>query len=283
MSILKAENIHSGYGKCDVLTGISLTVHPGEVLAIIGPNGAGKTTFIRTINRILKPREGKVLLNGEDIWEIHSRTFAREVARVEQTSKVTWPYTVHQIVQMGRFPHRGWIASYTKEDHATVDEVMRLTGLSRFSERSLNTLSGGEYQRAMVARALAQTPKVLILDEPVAHLDIKYKIAVLDLVRSLSQEGLAVVISLHDLNLASLYADKIALLAEGSLYAFGTPKEILTRSNLEEVYETEVMIGTHPANHRTLVTPVPSWLRMNNRLKRQEEDLTPRTQRSQRA
>lgn len=261
MSFLSAENISCGYGKETILYNISLKIYAGEILALIGPNGSGKTTLIRAFSRVLKPQKGKVLLDKSNIWEIHPRKFARSVARVEQTTKLTWPYSVEQIVQMGRFPHRGWISSYTEEDHIQVDEAIRATGLWNHRERNIDTLSGGEFQRAMVARAVAQTPRVLILDEPVAHLDMKYKIAVLDLVRHLSHRGIAVIVSLHDLNLASLYADKVALLSEGAMAAYGSPKEILTKANLEPVYETEVMIGRHPANHRTMVTPIPGWLK----------------------
>ncbi len=261
MSVLKTDGVTCGYGKEAILEEVNLTIHPGEVLALIGPNGSGKTTLIKAMCRIIRPQHGRVLLDGHDIWEMHARRFARSVARVEQTTRLTWPFSVNQIVQMGRFPHRGWISSYTREDHEQVDQAIHATGLWEHRYRNLDTLSGGEFQRAMVARAVAQTPRVLVLDEPVAHLDIKYKIAVLDLVRSLSKQGIAVVVSLHDLNLASLYADKVALLSRSRMCAYGTPMEILTRETLEPVYETAVMIGTHPANHRTMVIPIPSWLK----------------------
>ncbi len=257
--MLKILELKSGYGNKQILNGISLEVRKGEIVAIIGPNGSGKTTMMRAMCRVLKPSGGRVLLDGRDIREFHARRVAQIISWVSQNNRLAWPFTVHQVVSMGRFPHRGWVASYTKEDHRAVDAAIRATGLWEHRERLIDTLSGGEAQRAVIARALAQTPRVLLLDEPVAHLDMKYKIAILDLVRNLSEQGLSIVISLHDLNLAGLYADRIALLSEGKLFATGVPDVILTKKNLERVYETEVVISRHPLNDRPQVTPISSF------------------------
>ena len=261
MSTLTVRSVSCRYDAETVVEDVSLTVEAGHIVALIGPNGSGKTTLMRAMSRVLKPAKGDVLLDGEDIWHMPVRQVARLIARVEQNSRLVWPFTVHQVVGMGRFPHRGWVGGYTEVDHAAVDEAIRETGLWEHRHRAISTLSGGESQRAMIARALSQQPRILLLDEPVAHLDIKYKVTVLDLVRHFASEGLAVVVSLHDLNLAGFYADRVALLSEGSLFAVGTPAEILTKENLEKVYETEVVIGTHPLNHRPMVTPVPSWMK----------------------
>ena len=261
MSTLALRNLGCRYDVETVISDISFTVATGEIIALIGPNGSGKTTLMRAMCRALKPAQGEVLLNGKNIWQMPIRHVARNIARVEQGGRIAWPFTVHQLVNLGRFPHRGWISSYTPDDHQAVDRAIRETGLWDHRSRVISTLSGGENQRAMIARALAQKPTILLLDEPVAHLDIKYKITVLDLVRQLSRDGLSVVVSLHDLNLAGIYADRIALLSKGRLFALGGPAAILTEKNLETVYETEVLVGNHPLNHRPLVTPIPSWMK----------------------
>ncbi len=256
--MLTIDNLCCSYNGKSILHNISLDFGAGEIVAIIGPNGSGKTTMMRAMCRVLKPSGGRVLLDGRDIREFHARRVAQIISWVSQNNRLAWPFTVHQVVGMGRFPHRGWVASYTKEDHRAVDAAIRATGLWEHRDRLINTLSGGEAQRAIIARALAQTPRVLLLDEPVAHLDMKYKIAILDLVRDLAEQGLSIVISLHDLNLAGLYADRIALLSEGKLFATGLPDSILSKKNLETVYETEVLISRHPLNDRPQVTPISS-------------------------
>ncbi len=258
MFTLTVDNISCSYNGKTVLFDISIEFKAGEIFAIIGPNGSGKTTLMRAMCRVLKPSRGRVLLDGQDIRALHSRQVAQRISWVSQNNRLAWPFTVHQVVSMGRFPHRGWIASYTKEDHQAVDDAIRATGLWDHRDRLVNTLSGGEAQRTIIARALAQTPQVLLLDEPVAHLDMKYKIATLDLVRDLAVQGLAVVISLHDLNMAGLYADRIALLSSGRLFAIGDPVSILGKKNLESVYETEVVISRHPVSNKPQVTPISS-------------------------
>ena len=260
MSSMRLEYIRAGYGRREVLKGITLTVHSGEILALIGPNGAGKTTLIRIMCRVLKPDTGQVMLDGQNIWSMQARSFARKVARVSQNERLSWPFTVNQVVRMGRFAHRGWISAYTREDHEAVDEAIRATGLWEHRGRSIHTLSGGEAQRAMVSRAIAQRPEILVLDEPVAHLDVKHRIDVLDTIRGLTNAGLAVIVSLHDLNLTALYADRIALLSDGEVRTLARPKQVLTRENLEPVYGTRMMIGRYPGIERLMVTPIPTWL-----------------------
>ena len=265
MSTMTLERIRAGYGQREILKGVSLTARSGEVLALIGPNGAGKTTLIRTMCRVLKPFSGRALLDGKGIWAMKTRCFAQTVARVSQNERLSWPFTVYQVVTMGRFAHRGWLSVYTKEDHDVVDGAIRAAGLWDLRGRAIDTLSGGEAQRVMVARALAQRPKVLVLDEPVAHLDIKHRIDVLDTVRSLASSGMAIVVSLHDLNLAALYADRIALLSDGRVRILDSPEHVLTKENLEGVYGTRMVIGKYPGNGRLTITPIPAWLAAKTR------------------
>lgn len=263
MTTLSVENLTCSYSGNDepVLTDVSLTAQAGEILALIGPNGAGKTTLLRAMSRVLRPRRGHVRLDGHNIWELPAQQVAQRVACVAQNTRLTWPYTVQQVVALGRFPHRGWLSPYTAHDRRVIEDALNRTGLRALRERPFHTLSGGEQQRAIIARALAQAPEVLLLDEPVAHLDLKYQVTTLDLVRELADGGLTVVISLHDLNYAACYSDRLALLANGRLLAVGEPTTILTAANLETVYDTQVVVGQHPLNHVPLVTPVPGCLR----------------------
>lgn len=261
MATVSVENLTCGYNGHTVLSDVSLTARPGEILALIGPNGAGKTTLLRAMSRVLRPQRGHVRLNGHNIWELPAQQVARRVACVAQNTRLAWPYTVRQVVALGRFPHRGWLAPYTADDRRAIEDALNRTGLWTLQERPLHTLSGGEQQRAIIARALAQAPQVLLLDEPVAHLDLKYQVAILDLVRELADGGLTVVISLHDLNHAACYADWLALLSKGQLLAVGEPAAILTAATLESVYDTRVIVSHHPLNRAPLVTPVPGSMR----------------------
>ncbi len=261
MSRLRVSHLTCGYEDRVVLRDVSFELKAGEVLAFIGPNGAGKSTLFKVADRLLRPMEGRVELDGRDIWDLPERTLARSLALVLQASHVTWPFTVRQAVMMGRFSHRGWVSAYTPEDVRAVDEALAAAGLEEFSERSLDCLSGGEVQRVMIARAIAQKPSVILLDEPVSHLDIKYQVSVLELVRRLAREGMAVGVSLHDLNLASLYSDRIGLLSGGVLSAIGDPASILSKENIDAAYDTEVFVREHPLHPRPQVIYIPSWMK----------------------
>ncbi len=258
--LLSLRNIDACYGKTKVIDGISLAVRRGELLALIGPNGAGKTTLVKIMCRVMKPTAGTFEFEGQDPWRIPARDYARKVAHVRQSEKLAWPFTVEQVVLMGRFPHRGWLAAYTAEDRRVVDEALELTGLESLKHRGLHTLSGGEAQRAMLARALAQSPELLILDEPVAHLDIKHRLEVLNTARSFAAKGLSVVVCLHDLTLAALYADRVALLEHGVVRSEGSPEKVLNKADLEEVYGTPVLVDRFPGIDRPKITAVPAWV-----------------------
>jgi iron complex transport system ATP-binding protein len=240
MSVLEACNIYYKYTDEEVLKNISIKTVSGEITALIGPNGSGKTTLIKILAGILKAQSGDVLLDNKNILSISH--IAKKIAWVAQNNKLAWPFSVKQVVLMGRFPHRGWLSSYKKEDHEITEEALHKTGLWEHRDRLLTTLSGGEVQRAIIARALAQAPEILLLDEPVAHLDLKYKISVLNLIKNLADNGMAVIISLHDLNIAAQYSDRVAILCNGELFREGPPSLILNRENIEKVYETKVSI-----------------------------------------
>ena len=261
MGKLLVQNVSCGYDGRVVLKEVSFEISSGEIIAFIGPNGSGKSTLFKTLDRLLKPLAGNVYLDGRDIWKLHEREVAKQIAFVCQSAHVSWPFTVRQAVTMGRFSHRGWVAAYTAEDSRVVDESLEAAGLSDIGERSIDTLSGGELQRVMIARALAQEPSVILLDEPVSNLDIKYQVTVLELVRSMAHNGMAVGVILHDLNLASLYADRIGLLSNGELAALGEPSQILSKENIDAAYDTDVFVREHPLHPRPQVIYIPSWMK----------------------
>ncbi len=257
MNTLETTALTLGYRGRSVLQDLRLAVCPGSVLALAGPNGAGKTTLLRALARLLRPSHGAVLLDGRNVWALSEREAARSLGLVPQGEASEWPLTVEQVVLLGRAPHRGWFLPYAAADHAAVDAALAQTGLTSMRDRLLIELSGGERQRVLIARALAQQPQTILLDEPTAYLDLRYQGAVLGLTRRLAHErGLAVVMSLHDLNLAALYADRVALIADGGLVAEGSPEAVFTSSHLERAYGVPVAVGRHPVYGTPLVMPV---------------------------
>ena len=260
MPTLEGKHISFAYEREDVLEDLHILARPGQILALIGPNGAGKTTLLKVMARLLPPQEGKVLLDGRDLWSISPRHAAQDLALSPQ-SEANWPFSVEQIVALGRTPHRGWLLPLSNHDRQTIDSALRRTGLWSLRDRIATELSGGEQRRVILARALAQEPSVLLLDEPTAYLDLKYQSEILELIQHLAHEdGLTVVIIMHDLNQAALYADRVALLLNGRLLAVGDPRTVLTTENLTEAYGLPVIVSEHPVYHTPLVVPVLSRL-----------------------
>jgi iron complex transport system ATP-binding protein len=257
MKILEAQHVTCAYNGRPVLENLCLEAHPGQVLALIGPNGVGKSTLLRAMARLLEPRRGKVLLSGRDVWHSTPRDIARQLALAPQTSGTYYSVTVEQTVALGRAPHRGWLLPLTAQDRAATQRAMEQAGLTALRDRLVTELSGGEQQRVVLARVLAQEPQVLLLDEPTSHLDLRYQAGILGLVHQLAhKDGLTVVVSLHDLNLAALYADRVALLGEGQLVAIGSPEEVLTPERLTQVYGVPIVVTRHPLYGTPMVTPV---------------------------
>ncbi|MDA3809484.1 MAG: ABC transporter ATP-binding protein [Spirochaetaceae bacterium] len=256
MKKLQTENLFCGYTSRNVLKDICLEIKAGSILGLIGPNGAGKTTLLNTMARMIKPQKGKILLGGKDLWKISSREAASAMAFTPQDMGSTLPLTITQFVQLGRAPHRGWLLPLTKEDHDIVNDVLKKTGLIDLRERYITELSGGEQQRAGLARVLAQEPEILMLDEPTSHLDIKYQTEILEMVADLAHNhNIAVVISIHDLNTAALYSDKLALIGKGVIASYGTPEEVLKEEILSEIYDTNVIVTSHPLFNTPMVMP----------------------------
>lgn len=254
--MLQARDLTCAYDGRTVLEDLCLEAYPGQVLALVGPNGVGKSTLLRAMARLLRPQRGKVLLAERDLWRTSPQQVARQLALAPQSDGVGWPITVEEMVALARAPHRGWLLPLTAGDHAAVQQALEQTGLVHLRDRRLTELSGGERQRAVLARVLAQEPQVLLLDEPTSHLDLKYQSQILGLVQALAhQREMTVVVSLHDLNLAALYADRLALLCEGRLLAVGSAAEVLTPAQLSHVYGVEIVVAPHPLYGTPLVAP----------------------------
>lgn len=257
MKSLETQNLTCAYNGFPVLEKLCLEAHPGQVLALIGPNGVGKSTLLRAMARLLEPKQGKVLLAGRDLWSAAPRDIARQLALAPQASGSSWTATVAHAVALGRAPHRGWLLPLTAQDHQATDRALEQTGLTPLRDRLVTKLSGGEQQRVVLARVLAQEPQVLLLDEPTSHLDLKYQSGILGLVHQLAhRDGLTVVVSLHDLNLAALYADRLALLGERRLLVVGPPSQVLTPERLTQVYGVPIVVTQHPLYGTPMVTPV---------------------------
>ncbi len=245
-SVLKIEHLDAGFKKKTILKNISIDVQAGELLALVGPNGSGKTTLIKTAASFLPPLKGKVFLEGREISSFKKDEKARQIAMIFQGQGIAWPFPVRDFILQGRFPHQGWFGIPPKSDEAIVEGVISEAGLDLFRNRLVTELSGGEYQRVLLARAMAQESSLFLLDEPVSYLDLKYQLTVMDLIRHSVDRGIAAMVSLHDLNLAALYADRIALVAEGTIIALGTAQEVLTREFLERAFNFPVPVGSHP-------------------------------------
>jgi iron complex transport system ATP-binding protein len=253
--MLEALAITVAYNDHSVLRDVSLSLSRGQFVGLVGPNGSGKSTVVRALSRVLPPVRGTVLLDSVDIYRMAARELARRLAVVAQDNAVGFDFLVRQVVMMGRAPHLSRFGIEHARDYTIAEESMTLTHTAVFADRPITALSGGERQRCMIARALAQEPEVLLLDEPTAHLDINHQIEILDLARKLTAErGLATLVVLHDLNLASQYCDALALIAEGRIIATGSPREVVTEESIRLAYHTDVQVRMHPSTDRPYVT-----------------------------
>ena len=257
--MLNIKNLFCGYPSGFTINNISFEVKKKEFLGIVGPNGSGKTTLLKAITKLLKPQKGEIILDGENIWEIDFKEIARKIAVVPQTLNMEFDISVEEFVFLGRIPHRKVFQFLeTKVDESIIQDAMILTETIELKERAMNNLSGGEIQRTAIARALAQQPQLLLLDEPTAHLDIGHQIRLLDLLRKLNRENLLTIIAIfHDLNLASEYCDRLLLFKDGKIHSSGKPEEVLTYQILEEVYNTVIVVQRNPVSGKPYVLVVP--------------------------
>lgn len=252
--IISAEDISVSYGDHDVLKRMSLAVEEGRFIGILGPNGCGKTTFLRALSRILKPDAGVVYLEGSEIESFDAKNLAKTIGCVRQETDVAFPFTVREIVLMGRHPHIGRVAPLTEKDLMIADEAMKTTNTAHLADRLITEVSGGERQRVLIARTLAQQPKILLLDEPTSHLDINHQVEILSMIRDLTPE-MTVIGVFHDLNLASYFCDKLILMGEGSILAAGTPAEVLTSERILSSFQIKMIVSTHPLTGKPYLVP----------------------------
>ena len=241
-SFFKVENLKSGYSNNLVLTGINFDIQRGSFTGIIGPNGSGKTTLFKSITGEINLTDGSIELGGENVSEMKPKQKAQRIAIVTQNTDAT-DILVEDYVLMGRFPYKSNFQLFeTQEDIDLANKFMKLTGVERFKGKLMNQLSGGEQQLVAIAKALTQEPELLLLDEPTSHLDISHQMQVLNLIQQLNEEyNLTVIMIIHDLNLASEYCDYLVMMNSGKVFAKGTPEEVLTYINIEEVYKAVVL------------------------------------------
>lgn len=257
-SMLRAENLTCGYGAKVVLSGINFQVEGAELTGIIGPNGSGKTTLLRALSRVINPIKGKILWQERDISVIPAKELARDISVVSQNPPLNG-MTVEEFVLLGRLPYYGAFQFFeNKADLEAALRAMDLTGTLAFKDSLLSRLSGGEKQLVLIARALAQEPKLLLLDEPTAHLDIGHQAGILELISKLNHDfGLTVIMVLHDLNLASEYCHRLLLIDQGKIYKSGSPEEIFNSRDIEKVYKTKILIEKNPLSLKPYVLLAP--------------------------
>jgi len=255
--MIKLEDVGLGYNHQAVLNNINLKAMPGKVLGLIGPNASGKSTLIKGMTRVISLFSGHIFVDRRDIKNIKREELARLIAVVPQNLVLPEAFTAFEVVLMGRTPHLGLLRYEGREDIAIAWQAMEATKTELFAERRVGELSGGERQRIMIARALTQQPKTILLDEPTAHLDINHQVEILNLVKRLClEQSLTVIAALHDLNLAAQYCDWLVMLNGGQIHAEGVAQDVLTTQNVKEVYGVEVCIYPHPVNKlpTTLIT-----------------------------
>lgn len=252
--MLDVQSVSAHYDQRQALREVSFQLQPGEILGVIGPNGAGKTSLVRVLSGVLPLSGGKILTDGRDLAKMSEMERARRMAVVPQARNLPGAYTVWEMVLLGRTPHLGWLGSLCPQDEEIARQAMLRTDTMELAERRIGELSGGEQQRVLLARALAQSAPILLMDEPTTHLDLQYQVNLMELIRSLAeQEKLAVLVSLHDLNLVARYAHRVALLVSGSLQAVGSPQEVLTAERLSRVYHVPLRSVSVPGGGSVII------------------------------
>jgi iron complex transport system ATP-binding protein len=254
---LEILDLSFSYNSAKTLDGIALKIKGSDILCIIGPNGSGKTTILKCMNKKLKPTTGTVLVNDMDILWMNRKEVAKNIGVVPQVSTVSFPFTVYDLVMMGRYSHMGRFNTENENDRAVVHQCLARIGIAHMADKLITEISGGEYQKAIIARALAQQPKILLLDEVTLHLDINHQIEILELVKTLSEEeNLAIVMVLHDLSLAARYSTKTIMLQKGRIFACGRPEDVISIENIRDIYGIEVEIGRSSKGNCLNVIPL---------------------------
>jgi len=255
---IDVRNLSHSYGNFPVLKNLAFSVSTGNFFIIIGPNGSGKTTLMKVISGILKPRNGQLEILGRSIENYTRKTLAQTIAFVPQTIPVDLPFTVTEVVLLGRSPYLGMLGLEQEKDLEIAQQAITFTGIEHLAHRKLDQLSGGEQQRVFIARAICQQPQVILLDEPTASLDLSHQVRLMDLMERLKiDKGLTVVMVSHDVNLAAMYGDHLLLINKGQIVRIGTPEEVLTFQTLEEAYGCTLLVDESPLGKIPRVTLVP--------------------------
>jgi iron complex transport system ATP-binding protein len=257
MSELHATDLNLAYDNATIIHNLSIAIPNHKITALVGPNGCGKSTLLRGISRLLKPRGGSVLLDGQDIWKLPTKELAKRLGILPQGPVAPEGLTVHELVAQGRYPHQSWFQQWSAEDERITRDALDITGVAEFADRPVDTLSGGQRQRAWIAMTLAQDSELILLDEPTTFLDLAYQIEVLDLLQELNIERQkTIVMVLHDLNHACRYADYLVAVCGGKIAAQGDPSDVLTETIVQDVFGIECRIIPDPVTHTPLVVPV---------------------------
>ncbi|MBX7111818.1 MAG: ABC transporter ATP-binding protein [Dehalococcoidia bacterium] len=253
--LLAARGVTVELGGQPVLRGVDLEVRAGEVVGLLGPNGAGKSTFLRAATRLVPLSGGSLEVEGTGLERITRRDLARAVAVVQQLPEAPGTMLVEELVLLGRNPHLGLLSRESPHDYAVAVDAMRRVGCEEFARRPLHTLSGGQRRRAFLARALAQEPRLLLLDEPNANLDVQAQAEAFELLLALARDGVGVLVAVHDLTLAAAYCDRVVMLVEGRVIASGAPADVVTSEVVARVYGDRVMVIPHPQSGAPIVVP----------------------------
>jgi iron complex transport system ATP-binding protein len=259
-SILRVENVTGGYEDRDVIRDVSFEVKKGEIFGILGPNGSGKSTLLKMISGVLPIKKGNIYFDGKALHLYRTKELAQKMAVLSQVHAQTFSYSVKETVSVGRYPYqKGFFSSWSEQDEQAVVHSMIQTGVHHFSTKSVQTLSGGELQRVYLSQALAQEPKLLLLDEPTNHLDLSYQKELLDFIKIKAHEqGLTVISIFHDLNLASLYCDRLMLIQNGKIHALAIPSEVIREETIKSVYQVSIKTHPHPEIPRPQMIILPS-------------------------
>ncbi|MCF6460924.1 ABC transporter ATP-binding protein [Clostridium sp. Cult3] len=257
MYALEIENLNFGYGTKNILKNVSFQVEEGEFISIIGPNGSGKSTLLKLLNNIYEPKSGTILIQGREIQDYKGKELARKVALVPQNTVIDYEFSVEDVVLMGRYPYLGRFEKEGPEDYSIVDEALKLTNTFYLKKRSINEISGGERQRVVVAKTLAQKPDIILLDEPTSHLDINHQIEILRLLKRLNRKhGTTIILVIHDINLANRYSDRILLLDKGQVLGIGKPSQVVNSYNIEKAYNLKVVVEKNKITDSIQITPL---------------------------